>query len=85
MKPRPPLIVQFDGHGAAARHILADPPEELLELPPQGGVVLAGLQVTWASLQLNWRRERRRGSELKWESQSQKSLKNAVTGVWKRR
>lgn len=60
LQPRPPLVVQFDGHGAAARDILADPPEELLELPPQGGVVPAGLLVTRARLQLIWGRKRRR-------------------------
>lgn len=60
LQPRPPLVVQFDGHGAAARCVLAGPPEELLELLPQGGVLLAGLQVAWVGLQLTWRRKRRR-------------------------
>lgn len=77
LQPRPPLIVQFDGHGAAARCVLAGPPEELLELPPQGGVLLAGLQVTWASLQLTWRRKR--GRKSRWGEERADS--NSVTEV----
>lgn len=38
LQPRPPLVVELDGHAAAARRLLAEPAEELLELPPQGGV-----------------------------------------------
>lgn len=48
MQPRPPLVVELDGHAAAARRLLAKPAEELLELPPQGGVLLARPRVTRA-------------------------------------
>lgn len=48
LQPRPPLVVELDGHAAAARRLLAKPAEELLELPPQGGVLLAGPGVTRA-------------------------------------
>lgn len=40
----PPLVVQLHGHTAAAVGVLLHPAEELLQLPPQGGVgVAAGL------------------------------------------
>lgn len=51
LQPHPPLVVQFDGHAAAAGRVLADPAEELLELPSQGGVLLAGLGIAGAALQ----------------------------------
>lgn len=57
LQPHPPLVVQFDRHAAAARRVLADPAEELLEFPPQGGVLLAGLWITGAALQPLWKRE----------------------------
>lgn len=46
LQPRPPLVVQFDGHAAAAGRLLADPTQELLEFPPQGGVQLTGRRIT---------------------------------------
>lgn len=55
LQPHPPLIVQFDRHAAAAGRVLAGPAEELLEFPPQGGVLLAGLRVAGAALQPLWR------------------------------
>lgn len=54
LQPHPPLIVQLDWHGAAAGRVLADPSQELLEFTPQGGVLLAGLWITWVALQLPW-------------------------------
>lgn len=45
----PPLVVQLHGHAAAAVRVFAHPAEELLQLPPQGGVgVGAGLGVAGA-------------------------------------
>lgn len=45
----PPLVVQLHGHAAAAVRVLPHPAEELLQLPPQGGVgVRAGLGVAGA-------------------------------------
>lgn len=66
LQPHPPLVVQFDGHAAAAGRVLADPAEELLELPSQGGVLLAGLGIAGAALQPLWatkKKKRGRGSE----------------------
>lgn len=40
--------------------MLADPAEELLEFPPQGGVVLTGLGLTRAALQALWEQRGRR-------------------------
>ncbi len=54
LQPHPPLIVQFDWHAAAAVRVLADPAEELLEFPPQGGVLLTGFRITRAALQPLW-------------------------------
>lgn len=54
LQPHPPLIVQFHRHAAAAVGVLADPAEELLEFPPQRGVLLAALRVARAALQLLW-------------------------------
>lgn len=34
----PPLVVQLHGHAAAAVGMFTHPAEELLQLPPQGGV-----------------------------------------------
>lgn len=48
LKPRPPLVVELDRHAAAAQRLFAKPAKELLELPPQGGVLLAGPRVTRA-------------------------------------
>lgn len=45
----PPLVVELHGHAAAAVGVLPHPAEELLQLPPQGGVrVPAGLGVAGA-------------------------------------
>lgn len=54
LQPHPPLIVQFHRHAAAAVGVLADPAEELLEFPPQRGVLLAALRIARAALQLLW-------------------------------
>lgn len=51
----PPLVVQLHGHAAAAVGVFAHPAEELLQLPPQGGVgVGAGLGVAGARHQSLW-------------------------------
>lgn len=51
----PPLVVQLHGHAAAAVRVLAHPAEELLQLPPQGGVgVGTGLGVAGARHQSLW-------------------------------
>ena len=54
--PHPPLVVQFDGHAVAAGGVLADPAEELLQLPPEGGVGgrLAALGLTRLGLKAPW-------------------------------
>lgn len=57
LEPHPPLIVQFDGHAAAAIRVFADPAEELLEFSPQSGVLLAGLGFTGAAQQTIWGRQ----------------------------
>lgn len=46
LQPHPPLVVQLDGHAAAAGRLLTDPTQELLEFPPQGGVQLTGWRIT---------------------------------------
>lgn len=51
----PPLVVQLHGHAAAAVRVFAHPAEELLQLPPQGGVgVGAGLGVAGARQESLW-------------------------------
>lgn len=51
----PPLVVQLHGHAAAAVRVFAHPPEELLQLPAQGGVgVGAGLGVAGARHESLW-------------------------------
>lgn len=63
LQPHPPLVIQFDRHAAAAVGVLADPAEELLEFPPQGGVLLARLRITRAALQTLWEKRGGRESE----------------------
>lgn len=56
LQPHPPLVIQFDWHAAAAGCMLADPADELLEFPPQGGALLSGLGIARATLQPLWER-----------------------------
>lgn len=47
LQPDPPLIIKFDAHTAATVGVFAHPAEELLQVPPQRGVLLPCLRVTW--------------------------------------
>lgn len=53
--------------------MLADPAEELLEFPPQGGVLLTGLRITRAALQTLW--EKKGGREEQGEEEEGKETK----------
>lgn len=72
LQPRPPLVVELDGHATAAWRLLAKPAKELLELPPQGGVLLAGPGVTRAPPQPLW------GEEEEGEEEEKEALSNAI-------
>lgn len=45
LQPDPPLVIQLDAHATAAVGPLADPTKELLQVPPQRGVLLPLLGV----------------------------------------
>ncbi|KPP66977.1 hypothetical protein Z043_114475 [Scleropages formosus] len=46
LQPDTPLVVQLDAHATAAVGVLAYPAKELLELPPERGVLLTRLGLT---------------------------------------
>lgn len=70
----PPLVVQLHGHAAAAVGVLPHPAEELLQLPPQGGVrIPTGLGVTGARHQSLCRAE---GKTKSWMTNFRKSAKS---------
>lgn len=72
LQPRPPLVVELDGHAAAVRRLLAKPAEELLKLPPQGGVLLTGPGVTRAPPQPLW------GEEEEGEEEQKEALRKEM-------
>lgn len=51
LQPHPPLVVELDAEARAAVSVFPHPAEELLELPTQGGVLLASLGVAHAGSQ----------------------------------